>query len=157
MNDRSGQTILIIPALSGLYEAGSRIAYPIIRVSAGLFLLPHGAQKLFGWFGGYGIAGTGEFFSTQFGLYPGWLWALAVALVEVGGGLALILGILTRPAALAVTVLMAVSMFHVHLPNGYFWTNGGYEYPLLWGIIAFAVLLRGGGELSVDRAIGREF
>jgi putative oxidoreductase len=148
---------LIVPGLAGLYNAGRCIAYPLIRATIGLFLMPHGAQKLFGMFGGQGIGGTGEFFGTQLGLDPGWLWALLVGLVEFFGGLALVLGFLTRPAAAAVAVLMAVIMFRVHLPNGYFWNNGGYEYPLMWGLVALAVFFKGGGEMSIDRKIGREF
>ena len=112
--------------------------------------MPHGAQKLFGWFGGYGLTATGEFFGTQLGLQPGLLFALLAGLVEFFGGLALVVGLLTRPAALAVAVLMGVAMLGVHLPNGFFWTSGGYEYPLMWGLIALALLL-GGGRYSLDR------
>ncbi len=155
--DRGNETQLFIPGLAGLYKAGTCIAYPLIRITVGLFLMPHGAQKLFGMFGGYGIAGTGEFFGTQLGLNPGWLWALVVGLVEFVGGLALVLGFLTRPAAAAVVVVMAVAVFRVHMANGYFWNNGGYEYPLMWGLMALAVFFKGGGQASIDRKIGREF
>jgi putative oxidoreductase len=119
--------------------------------------MPHGAQKLFGWFGGYGLEGTGGFFSQNLGLEPGLLWAALVGGVEFFGGLLLALGLLTRPAALAIAVVMAVAVLAVHLPNGFFWTSGGYEYPLLWGLIALAIAFKGGAELSLDRALGREF
>jgi putative oxidoreductase len=84
-------------------------------------------------------------------LQPGLLFALLAGLVEFFGGLALVVGLLTRPAALAVAVLMGVAMLGVHLPNGFFWTSGGYEYPLMWGLIALALLLGGGGRYSLDR------
>ena len=148
---------LIVPGMAGLYAAGAWIAWPLIRVVCGLFLMPHGAQKLFGWFGGYGLAATGEFFATKLGLQPGFLVALLSGLVEFGGGALLVLGLLTRPAALGVVILMAVAVFAVHLPNGYFWTDLGYEYPLMWGLVALAIFFRGGGKLSLDRLIGREF
>jgi putative oxidoreductase len=133
------------------FERLSFLSYPLVRITAGLLLMPHGAQKLFGWFGGYGLTATGEFFGTQLDLQPGLLFALLAGLVEFFGGLALVVGLLTRPAALAVSVLMAVAMLGVHLPNGFFWTSGGYEYPLMWGLIALALLLGGGGRYSLDR------
>ena len=147
----------IVPALAPLYARLSRLCYPLIRAATGLMLVPHGAQKLFGWFGGYGLEGTGGFFAQNLGLEPGLLWAALVGGVEFFGGLFLVLGLLTRPAALGVVILMAVAVIAVHLPNGFFWTDGGYEYPLLWGLIALAIAFKGGAELSLDRALGREF
>ncbi len=147
----------IVPALGPLYAKVSRLSYPLIRATTGLMLMPHGAQKLFGWFGGYGLEGTGGFFAQNLGLEPGLFWAALVGGVEFFGGLLLVLGLLTRPAALAVAILMAVAVVTVHLPNGFFWTSGGYEYPLLWGLIALAIAFKGGAELSLDRALGREF
>lgn len=147
----------IIPALAPLYARLEGLSYPAIRLVSGLFLVPHGAQKLFGWFGGGGLAGTGGFFSQSLGLEPGLFWAVVVGATEFFGGLCLAIGFLTRPAALAVAILMAVAVLLVHLPMGFFWSDGGYEYPLLWGFLALAIAMRGGGALSVDRAIGREF
>lgn len=146
----------IIPALSSVHQRLGAFGEPLIRVTAGLLLMPHGAQKLFGLFGGGGISGTAGFFA-QIGIEPAVLAALAVGLTEFVGGLFLALGLLTRPAALAITVLMAVATFQVHLGNGFFWTSGGYEYPLFWGLIALAFVLRGGGRYSADARIGREF
>src|SRR5258706_13344401 len=119
MTDQS-KPQLIIPGVAGLYAAGSCIAWPLIRVVCGLFLMPHGAQKLFGWFGGFGLVATGELFATKLGLQPGYLMALLAGLVELVGGGLLVLGLLTRPAALAVIVLVAVALFTVHLPLGFF-------------------------------------
>ncbi len=146
----------IVPALAPLYAKLSRLSYPLIRAATGLALMPHGAQKLFGWFGGYGLEGTAGFFSQNLGLEPGLLWAALVGGVEFFGGLFLALGLLTRPAAFAIAIVMAVAIT-VHLPNGFFWNAGGYEYPLLWGLIALAIAFKCGANLSLDRALGREF
>jgi len=146
----------IIPALAPLHARLAPLSYPLIRFCAGLFLMPHGAQKLFGWFGGGGLSGTAGFFSQNLGLEPGMFWAVLVGGTEFFGGLFLAIGLLTRPAALAIAILMAVAVFLVHLGNGFFWNAGGYEYPLLWGLIALAIAMRGGGRMSVDQAIGRE-
>lgn len=132
------------------------LGYPLMRIATGLMLMPHGAQKLFGWFGGYGPAATGQFFAQNLGMEPGIVFAVLAGLVEFFGGLALVLGLLTRPAALAVTVLLGVTLT-VHWGNGYFWTNGGVEYPLLWAIMAISILLQGGGAFSVDRRLGLTF
>lgn len=139
-----------------LAERVSPFGWPIVRIAAGLMLIPHGAQKLFGWFGGHGLQATGQFFETSLGMSPGILMAGAAGAVEFFGGLALVLGVLTRPAALAATVLLGVALT-VHIPNGFFWTNGGYEYPLMWAAVTLAIVLRGGGEFSLDKKLGLPF
>ncbi len=156
MTNDSTKTRLIVPALGPLHANLARWSYPLIRAATGLMLVPHGAQKLFGWFGGHGLEGTGGYFAQNLGLEPGVFWAALVGGTEFFGGLCVALGFLTRPAALGVTILMTVAIFAVHLPNGFFWGQGGYEYPLLWGLIALAIAFRGGAEMSLDRAIGRE-
>ena len=147
----------IIPAFAPLYRNLSRFAEPMMRATVGLFLMPHGAQKLFGWFGGYGLEGTAGFFAGNLGLEPGLFWAGLVGGVEFFGGLFLAVGFLTRPVAAAIAVLMAVAVFRVHLGNGFFWNDGGFEYPLMWGLLALGFVLRGGGATSIDGRIGREF
>ena len=156
MNEQSSSTRLFIPVLGGFYDAVSGLGYPLIRFFTGLILMPHGAGKLFGWFGGRGIEGTAAGFAKM-GLEPALPLATLVGMTEFFGGLFLAIGLLTRPAALGMIAIMAVAVFQVHLKNGFFWFNGGYEYPLLWGIIGIAILFRGGGALSVDRKIGKEF
>jgi len=144
----------LIPGVGALERALSPFAEPMVRVAAGLMLLPHGAQKLFGWFGGYGVDATGQFFAAKLGLPAS--FALLAGLIEVFGGLALAVGFLTRAAAALVFALMAVAIIWVHLPIGYFWMTGGLEYPLMWGLVALAFVFRGGGAYSVDALIGRE-
>jgi putative oxidoreductase len=130
------------------------ISWTLVRATTGLMLMPHGAQKLFGWFGGGGLSGTAQFFEQKLGLFPGLLFAGTAGLTEFVGGLFLALGLLTRLSAVAVVALMTYAVFAVHMTNGFFWTARGYEYPLLWGLVALAIVIRGGGGLSVDRWIG---
>lgn len=152
------QTIApIIPALAPLYQNLSRFSVPMMRAIVGLFLMPHGAQKLFGWFGGYGLEGTAGFFAGNLGLEPGIFWAALVGSVEFFGGFFLAVGFLTRPVAFAIMILMAVAIQTIHFNNGFYWTDGGYEYPLMWGLLALGFVLRGGGDYSIDNRIGREF
>jgi putative oxidoreductase len=145
----------IIPVLHGLATLFSPVAEPMVRVTAGLLLVPHGAQKLFGLFGGYGLEATGQFFASKLGLPAS--FALLAGLIECVGGLMLALGFATRAVAVLVFGVMAVAVVSVHLPNGFFWTSGGYEYPLLWAVVALSYALRGGGRFSLDYLIGYEF
>ncbi|HSR72690.1 MAG TPA: DoxX family protein [Kiloniellales bacterium] len=151
------ETRLIVPAMDPLYRALSGFSYPMIRFFTGLILVPHGAQKLFGWFGGGGLQATAQGFGQNLGLEPGIFWASVVALNEFVGGLCIAFGFLTRIFAAGLFIEMAMTIILVHLSKGFFWGAGGYEYPLLWGLIGLAIFFRGGGNLSVDRAIGREF
>jgi putative oxidoreductase len=145
----------IIPFVGSITTALKPLGEPLVRVTAGLFLMPHGAQKLFGLFGGYGPDATGQFFAQKLGLPP--IMAVLAGAIEFFGGLALALGLLTRPAAALVAGLMAVAVLQVHLGNGFFWTDLGFEYPLFWGLVAISFMIRGGGRYSLDNAIGREF
>lgn len=124
----------------------------MIRITAGLMLVPHGYAKLFSPGAIDGLAG----FLDSLGLAPGLFWAWVVALLEFAGGIMLAAGFLTRPVAAMVVGFMAVAAFHVHWGAGFFWNEGGFEYPLMWGLVALAILFRGGGAWSVDRKLGRE-
>jgi len=146
----------IIPALAPLYDKLRGLGYPLIRLFAGLMLVPHGAQKLFGAFGGGGIQGTAGFFA-KLGLEPAVPLAVLAGLAEFAGGILIAIGLLTRPTAIAVFILMMVAVFKVHLGAGFFAAKGGYEFALLWGMVALGIALRGGGPLSLDRKIGKEF
>ena len=146
---RAPSTRAVVPALRGITDTLSPLVEPALRIATGLMLVPHGAQKLFGWFGGYGVTATGQFFATKLGL-PASL-ALIAGLIEFVGGLMLASGLLTRPIAALVAAVMAGA-----IPAGYFWMTGGYEYPLMWALLALAFVIRGGGRFSLDALIGRE-
>ncbi len=152
----ASQPTPFIPALARIYRPLDGFAWGALRFAAGAWLIPHGAQKLFGWFGGRGLDATIAGFGKM-GYEPGWLVGPLVAGTEFFGGILIAIGLFTRPAALAATILLFVAAMDVHLPNGFFWIKGGYEYPLLWAILCVAIAIRGGGPLSVDRALGKEF
>ena len=145
----------IIPPLNAVARLFEPLAEPLLRATTGLLLVPHGAQKLFGLFGGYGVEATGQFFASKLGLPAS--FALLAGLIEFVGGLLLAVGLATRAVAVLIFGVMAVAVVSVHLPQGFFWTSGGYEYPLLWGIAALFYAIRGGGRYSVDHLIGYEF
>ena len=125
----------------------------VLRIVAGLLMAGHGAQKLFGWFGGYGIAGTGQFFEGL-GFRPGRLHAVQAGLAEVFGGLFLAAGFLTPLGAAAVVAVMLVAAVSVHLKAGYFAHTGGYEYTLVLAAAALALAFTGPGAISLDQALG---
>ncbi len=127
----------------------------ILRVPVGLILAAHGAQKLFGWFGGYGLEGTGQWMAS-IGLEPGYLMALLAGSAEFFGGLALVLGLLTRPAALVSALTMLVAIFAVHFSNGLFMSNNGYEYALNLFAVTVALTFQGGGRFSLDGLLQRQ-
>ena len=124
----------------------------VLRIVVGIIFAAHGSQKLFGAFGGYGLAGTAQYMES-IGLAPGYLMATLAGGTEFFAGLALIIGLLVRPAALGLTVLSLVAIFTVHISNGLFMANNGYEFALALLGGSIAVLFEGAGKLSVDRAI----
>ncbi|AQZ33884.1 MULTISPECIES: DoxX family protein [Pseudomonadaceae] len=126
----------------------------ILRIVAGITFAAHGAQKLFGWFGGYGLAGVAQWMES-IGLAPGYLMALAAGSAEFFGGVALIIGLLVRPAAAVLAVTMLVAIFTVHFANGFFMSNNGYEFALALLAISVALVFEGAGKLSVDGKIAR--
>lgn len=132
----------------------SSLAALALRLPAGIIFAAHGAQKLFGWFGGYGLEGTGQWMASV-GIEPGFLMALLAGSAEFFGGIALLLGLLTRPAALLLAITMLVALVQVHLANGLFLASNGYEYALALLAISVALLVQGGGALSADRLITR--
>jgi putative oxidoreductase len=137
------------PAPASVFTRLAPLADPLVRIATGAMLIPHGAQKLFGWFGGHGLAATGQFFETSLGMRPGVLFATTAGVIEFFGGLLLIIGLFTRPAALIVAAFLAVALT-VHIPNGFFWTEGGIEYPLLWCLAALSIFFRGADRYSFD-------
>ena len=147
-------TRLYVPALRSIYEKLDPFVLPILRIGMGLILIPHGAQKLFGWFGGMGFERFVQLFSNL-GYKPGTLWVTLVALTEFVGGILLVLGLFTRAAALALVIFMIVAV-HFTSGKGFFWTAGGLEYSLLILLVGLVFLIRGGGDYSLDKKLGRE-
>ena len=124
-----------------------------LRVVVGLTVAAHGAQKLFGSFGGHGPRGTAGFFGTL-GFRAPLLMAFAAGTAELGGGLLLATGFLTPLAALAIAVVMLNAIFTVHRRNGFWNGNGGYEFNLAIWSVAVAIAAIGAGRFSLDRLIG---
>jgi len=126
----------------------------VLRLVLGLTMAAHGAQKLFGWFGGPGLAGFGERLD-QLGVRPGRSWAIVSAVVEFGGGLLVAAGLLTPVAALFLAGNLLVAILTIHLTRGFWDRDGGYEFPLslLGGLIALSLV--GPGSASVDAVLPR--
>jgi putative oxidoreductase len=143
-----------VPAFSGIYAAFDPIALPLLRLTMGLILFPHGCQKLFGWFGGLGFEKFTEIFD-KIGWHPAVFWVALVALTESVGGLMLAFGFLTRFAAAAIMIFMMNAVWATSA-KGFFWAQGGMEYPILIGVVALVFLIKGGGRFSVDHALGKE-
>lgn len=121
-----------------------------LRIPVGIIFVAHGAQKLFSWFGGYGLEGTGQWMDS-IGLSPGYLMALLAGGTEFLGGLALIIGLLVRPASAALAFAMLIAIFSVHFQNGLFMSNNGYEFALALLAASASLLFSGAGHASVDR------
>lgn len=138
--------------------SSSILVKPLVSVSTGLLLLrvvlgivfiAHGAQKLLGWFGGHGLEGTVGFMATM-GI-PAFLAYIAI-FTEFFGGLAVLFGLLTRPAALGILITMLVAIFKVHLAGGFFAPNG-IEYQLTLAVISLTIFLLGAGKYSIDNQL----
>lgn len=125
----------------------------LVRLVIGLGLAAHGAQKLFGWFGGYGIAGTGGYFESL-GWRPGKFFAAAAGFAEFVGGLLIALGFLGAIGPMLILATMVVAIVAVHLKNGFFAQGGGIEVPLVYAAAAFGTIFGGFGSLSLDAALG---
>ena len=123
-----------------------------LRVGAGVIFAAHGAQKLFGWFGGYGLEGTGGWMAS-IGIEPGVLMAALAGGAEFFGGLLLIVGLLVRPAAVVLAITVIVAIVAVHLQNGLFMSNNGYEFGLALLVISISLVFRGAGSISLDRLL----
>ncbi|MCP4275737.1 MAG: DoxX family protein, partial [Gammaproteobacteria bacterium] len=138
--------------LTSLFTSNAGLSALVLRVPVGIVLAAHGAQKLFAWFGGYGLEGTGQYMES-IGLAPGFLMALLAGSAEFFGGLALVLGVLTRPAALVSAFTMLMAIFTAHISNGLFLSNGGYEYALALFAATLSLVFSGAGRLAVDNLI----
>ncbi|MGD6802932.1 DoxX family protein [Rossellomorea vietnamensis] len=121
----------------------------IIRLVIGLSFIGHGAQKLFGWFGGYGLEGTGGWMESL-GMKPGKTMALMAGLAEFVGGIFFVLGLLTPLAGIMIAITMLIAIVKVHYANGYWSTNNGYEYNLALLAVAIGLALAGPGKYALD-------
>ncbi|RAK01578.1 DoxX family protein [Aliidiomarina maris] len=138
--------------LQTLLKSDAGFSALVLRVPLGIILAAHGAQKLFGWFGGNGLQATGEWMAS-IGLQPGILMAFLAGGAEFFGGIALILGLLTRPAALVSAITMLVAIFAVHISNGLFVANGGYEFALALFAMSVALVFQGSGKFGADQLL----
>ena len=141
----------IIKALDPIYDALEPLAYPLIRFIAGAMMIPHGYAKVFG-----GIEGTTKFFASV-GLEPALILAWYVGLLELVGGICVAIGLLTRFVSAQLIGLLAVATFYIHLPSGFIWVKGGFEYPLFWMVVMIAITIKGGEKLSLDNLMAKEF
>jgi len=138
----------------------SDLVSTILRLTLGIVMFPHGAQKMLGWFGGYGFEGTMGFFTGQMGIPA--VFAFLAILAEFAGSLGLITGLLTRVAALGIASVMTVAVLTTHLSNGFFmnWFGNqkgeGFEYHLLALGLAIAIIIRGGGAFSIDQKLSEQ-
>ena len=141
---------LLLPFLQPFYDAAIPLSWLIIRVAVGWNLLVHGWGKI--------MVGPAPGFLKAFadlGFTPPEFWFWSSFLIEMLGGISLILGLFTRFFAAAAAIeLLIITM--IYWKTGFAWTRRGYEYTLMWGLISFAIALRGGGPYSLDRKLGRE-
>ncbi|MBM9549019.1 DoxX family protein [Leptospira sp. 201903074] len=137
-----------------LLATNKDITLTILRVTLGVVILPHGAQKVLGTFGGYGFEGTMGFFTGQLGI-P-YIFALLAIIAEFFGALGLILGLFTRVAAFGIFSTMLVAAVLVHLPNGFFADKGGFEFQLLTFGLAIPLIIKGAGSFSLDDIIAHK-
>lgn len=133
-----------------------QLALLVARLFIGLGLFAHGAQKLFGWYGGHGLDGTGGFFE-QLGFRPGRTFALAAGLGEAVGGLLIALGLLGPLGPATAAIVMFVAAITVHVQKGFFSTNGGYELPVLYALSGLMLAFTGPGVYSLDHLLGLDW
>src|SRR3954469_284216 len=138
---------LLIPQLQGFYAWAEPLSWALIRITAGLMIIPHGWPKLMA-----GVQATAQTALMKRGIQPAEPLAIVLIILETLGGLCVALGLFTRFWALGIAIEMAV-IAEVYWPK-FGWTNPGYEYPLMWGLVMLAIALRGGGPYSLDRVIG---
>jgi putative oxidoreductase len=141
---------LVFPSLGKVYAAVDDWTLPLLRFVAGFNMAMHGWIHV-----NADMAETAAYFSGE-GFEPGLFWAYAVTLTEFAGGIMLAAGFLTRIAAVAIFLFLATAVFH-HMKNGFYWTDAGFEYPLMWAVVTLVFLVKGGGKLSIDHMLGKSF
>ena len=140
---------LVIPQFKAFYDWVEPLSWLLIRLTAGLMIIPHGWPKLM-----MGVQATAQMALVKRGIQPAEPLAVVLIVLETLGGLCVALGLFTRFWAAAITIEMMVITYQ-YVPK-FGWTNPGYEYPLMWGLVMLAIALRGGGPYSLDRVIGKE-
>ncbi len=140
---------LVIPQLRSFYQWAEPISWLLIRLTAGLMIIPHGWPKLM-----MGVQATAQMALIKRGIQPAEPLAILLIILETIGGLCVALGLFTRFWAAGIAIEMAV-ITGVYFPK-FGWTGPGYEYTLMWALVMFAIVLRGGGPYSLDRRIGKE-
>jgi len=153
---------LIFPALGSFYAVAGPLAEALLRVAVGLALVPHGLRMFFGLFPTTGLPVRSmamlAYAYDELGYRPGKLWAPLTAIAELVGGPMLALGLLTRPVAVPIFVLLALAAWDHGRRQGYFWNQVGLEYPMVWSIAALYFVFNGGGAWSLDHMLlGFEF
>jgi putative oxidoreductase len=151
LGDTTPEPRPLFPALGRYYRFTSDLAYLIVRVTAGLMLIPHGWPKVFT----RGASGVATML-TGYGIPAALPSAYLIMALETIGGILIAIGLFTRPIAALLVIEFLVIIFVAHWPRGYAVSAGGIEFPLMWGLILLAILLRGGGPWSVDRKLGWE-
>ncbi len=142
--------------LKKLLTSSAGYAPLALRLPISIIFIAHGSQKLFGWFGGYGLQGTGQWMAS-IGIEPGVLMAFLAGSGEFFGGLLLLIGLLTRPAAIVTAFTMVVAILSVHIGNGLFLSNNGYEFGLALLAATISLAVSGAGKLSVDDVLSKSF
>lgn len=140
--------------LKKLLASNAGFAPLALRLPISIIFMAHGSQKLFGWFGGYGLQGTGQWMAS-IGLEPGVLMAFLAGSGEFFGGLFILIGLFTRPAAAVLAFTMVVAILSTHISNGLFLSNGGYEFGLALLAAAVSLAISGAGKLSVDNILSQ--
>jgi putative oxidoreductase len=130
-------------------ESNSGLSSLVLRITTASIFMAHGGQKLFSWFGGYGLEGTGQWMES-IGLAPGYLMALLAGSGEFFGGLFLLLGLFTRASSLVLAITMIVAIFSVHFVNGFFMSANGYEFAFALFGASVALMCSGAGKYSLD-------
>jgi putative oxidoreductase len=147
---KTSDSSLIFPALGQVYAALDEWALSLLRFIAGFSMVMHGWVHI-----SNDMAANAAYFSGE-GYEPGLFWAWAVTLTELVGGICLAIGLLTRLAAVPIFLFLITAVTY-HMKNGYYWNDGGFEYPLMWAVVTLVFLTRGGGRASVDNWLGKSF
>jgi putative oxidoreductase len=150
MTEQASEPKLVLPFLQPFYDAVIPLAWPLVRIAVGWNLIVHGWGKILR--GPVQQAAVFAKDGTDFGV----AFAVFLTILEVAGGICIALGLFTRFFAAAIAIEMGYLTFYQYWGHGFSWTVRGYEYVLMWGLVSFAIALRGGGPYSLDRKIGRE-